>query len=208
MRLLLFMVLCNGPLAWVVLSDTWDSVTHERRAARAAAIPEAFLTAYRNLFDLGGLVAAIRRDLSQGAINNSDINANYTSLNKDGTMFVFDQAVYDSSMNLLGSLPSNLYKAVFLSNNQIVGFPYVSGTIDEMDFHRADGYYVDSETIYEIWYAGGSTFPIGTLIPCSAPDGGRNNDYTFMFVFFNEALIYDMDGRLPSAVGAGWALYE
>lgn len=35
MRLALFMLLCNGPLAWIVFSDTWDSWAHERRAAKA-----------------------------------------------------------------------------------------------------------------------------------------------------------------------------
>ena len=35
MRLWLFMILCNGPLAWVVLTDTWESATNERKAARA-----------------------------------------------------------------------------------------------------------------------------------------------------------------------------
>jgi len=34
---ILFMLLVNGPLAWIVLSDTWESATSERRAARARA---------------------------------------------------------------------------------------------------------------------------------------------------------------------------
>lgn len=35
MRVLLFMALVNGPLAWIVLSDLWESMTNERKADRA-----------------------------------------------------------------------------------------------------------------------------------------------------------------------------
>lgn len=35
MEVLLFMLLVNGPLAWVVLSDTYESAMSERKAVRA-----------------------------------------------------------------------------------------------------------------------------------------------------------------------------